>query len=324
MSIDSHDLFIAGAGGTLGLPLTRRLVEAGHRVTGLTRSAGKAAALEAAGARVVVADALDRAVLRAAVARARPSVVVNLLTALPAAGARRPRDLRATNRLRVEGTANLLEAAAEAGARRVVAESFLAVFGRPEPGGRLVETDELAPVPPADPLGETVDALRSLEDQHGRARRLGRLETVVLRFGFFYGPGVASTVALVRDLQAGRVRLPKAMPGLGSWIHLDDAVSATQAAIETARPEGLYHVVDDDPLPLEEAVAAACAALGTPPPGRMPAWLLRWAAPVLWSLMTARLPLDNGRIGRDFGWRPAYPTLREGFADLARYAREAA
>src|SRR5262245_40671381 len=123
-------IFVAGATGALGRPVVRRRVANGHSVTGMTRSRDRARSIEAAGAQAVVADALDADGLRAAVAAARPEQVVHLLTALPPAGPLRPAHLRATNRVRTEGTANLIGAAIEAGARRVVAESFVGVCGR--------------------------------------------------------------------------------------------------------------------------------------------------------------------------------------------------
>jgi len=110
------NVFIAGGSGTIGIPLVRALLTAGHQVTALTRTAGKRDGLRALGASVAVADALDREALMAAVEAAHPTHVIHQLTALPKDGARRPGDLEATNRLRIDGTRNLVEAAIRAGA----------------------------------------------------------------------------------------------------------------------------------------------------------------------------------------------------------------
>src|SRR6188508_709757 len=117
-------IFVAGASGTIGVPLVRALVAGGHDVTAMTRSPEKQSGLRALGATPVVADALDREALIAAVASVRPTHVIHQLTALPKEGVRSPKDLEATNRLRIEGTRNLLDAAIRAGARRFIVGSF--------------------------------------------------------------------------------------------------------------------------------------------------------------------------------------------------------
>lgn len=309
-------VFIAGAAGTLGLPLTRRLVEAGHHVIGLTRSAGKRSLIESTGAHAVIADALRREAVEGAVCASRPSHIVNLLTALPLGGALRSRDLQQTNRLRIEGSRNLLAAARCKCVRRVVAESFLAVYGFPAPGGKLDEETSLGPIEANHPLHETVMALRSLEQQHLDIRREGRLASVILRFGFLYGPGVSSTEAMIRNLTRGQMRLPTRMAGIGSWIHVDDAVSALALVLEDDAPSGVYNVSDNQPTTFGQAVAIAREAFGASRPRSVPMWLLRWLAPVVASMTTAHWALDNRKAQRELGWQPATPTLREGFASL--------
>lgn len=317
-------IFIAGAGGTIGLPLVRWLVDAGYTVTGLTRSAWKRARIEKAGARAVVADALDASAVARAVNEASPTHLVNVLTALPPGGAPRPRDLRATNALRRHATAHLLQAAQQVRAERVISESFLAVLGRPPAGRHLRESDSMGDLPANDPMYDSILALRSLEEQHAKARRQGGIATTVLRFGFFYGPGVPSTDYLFRSLMSGRLVLPRETAGVASWIHIDDAVSAVVAALEHPDPGALYHVADDEPLRLDQAVADAMRFFEAPRPRRFPTWILRLAAPALVSMTSAYLALDNAKAKEELGWRPVYPNLRSGLADLARRRREAA
>ncbi|HEX5000763.1 MAG TPA: NAD(P)-dependent oxidoreductase, partial [Terriglobia bacterium] len=228
-------VFIAGATGVLGRRLAQRLVAAGHEVTGLTRSPERGAVLTAIGARAAVADALDYEALNKAVQDARPTHVAHLLTALPPGGAIRPSGLVQTNRLRIDGTASLLRAAISVGARRLVAESFVAVYGAAD---FEAPRDEADPLPPAGngPLRETVLALRSLEEQLRVARERGAIETVALRFGLLYGKGVPSVEETLRQIRAGRIATPRGATGVASFVHVDDAVSAIVAALEHEAP----------------------------------------------------------------------------------------
>jgi nucleoside-diphosphate-sugar epimerase len=315
-------LLIAGAGGTIGLRLTRRLSSTGVEVVGLTRSAEKRALIEAAGARGLVADALDPAAVRAAVDQTRPDQIVNLLTALPAAGALRPAHLRATNRLRRDGSLNLLRAALDAGVPRVVAESFVAVWGDVAATCPLTEDGSPGAIQPGDPLHDTIQALRDLERLHFEAAE-GAVETVVLRYGFLYGPGVPSTELLVRNLRRRMAPVPANASGIASWIHIDDAVSATLAVLESPRPAPLYHVCDDEPVSIAAAAEAAGQAFGARPPVRLPDFVLRLAAPVVASMTSKYLGMSNARIRRELGWHARFGSVREGFADLARERRRA-
>jgi len=184
-------VLIAGATGAIGRPLVRALVRQGHEVIGMTRTAAKRPLVESLGARAAIADALDGDGLAKVVAEVAPSHVVHLLTALPAAGPMRARDLRSTNALRVHGTANLLRAAIGARVSRIVAESFIGIYGRADFDRPRGEDAPLASVPDGG-FREAVLALRSLEEQLARARESKQIETVVLRYGGIYGPEVPS------------------------------------------------------------------------------------------------------------------------------------
>ncbi|MBL8209945.1 MAG: NAD(P)-dependent oxidoreductase [Bryobacterales bacterium] len=297
-------IFLAGAGGTLGIPLLRQLITDGHEVTAMTRSSAKRGVLETMGARPVVVDVFDATALRDAVAKAKPEVVVNLLTALPAAGPLRYSHLEPTNRLRTEGARNLLEAAAAGEARRMVAESFASAVVELSPG---------------HPMQPTIDALHSLEAQHAEASRAGRMETVVLRYGLFYGPGVPSTRDLIHNLRMGRMALPKNTPGRASWVHVHDAVSATVAAISRRElPKSLYDIADDEPLTMREAMGTAAGVLGLRPPRTLPEWLFRLLAPVPAAFTWCSMVLDNRDAKRDLEWLPLYPNQAAGYGAFAR------
>ena len=306
-------IFVAGATGVLGRRLVPLLVEGGHQVTAMTRTPGKAAGLRATGAEPVVADALDRDALLRAVVAARPEVVVHQLTALAGTISFRRFDqaFALTNRLRTEGTDHLLEAARAAGTRRFVAQSFAGwPFARV--GGPVkTEGDPLDPDPPAE-LRRTLDAIRHLE-----SAVLGTegVEGVVLRYGGFYGPGTSAGAGgyMLEELRRRRFPMVGAGGGVWSFVHIDDAATATVAAVERGAP-GLYQVVDDDPAPVSEWLPALAAAAGARPPRRVPVWLARLLAGehgVV--LMNEARGAANAKARRELGWRPAYPSWRTGF-----------
>jgi nucleoside-diphosphate-sugar epimerase len=308
-------IFVAGATGALGRRLVPLLIQDGHRVTGMTRTAGKAAGLRAAGAEAVVADALDRDAVLAAVVAARPEVVVHELTALAQMTDFRRLDegFALTNRLRTEGTDHLLAAARAAGTRRFVAQSFAGwPFARV--GGPVkTEDDPLDPDPPAE-LRRTLDAIRHLESAVLAAEGI---EGVVLRYGGFYGPGTSAGEGgyLLDDLRRRRFPLVGAGTGVWSFVHIDDAATATVAAVERGAP-GIYQIVDDDPAPVAEWLPALAAAIGARPPRRVPAWVARLAGGAHGVvLMTEVRGASNAKARRELGWRPAWPSWRQGFRE---------
>jgi nucleoside-diphosphate-sugar epimerase len=301
------NVFLAGGSGAIGVPLVRALVAGGHQVTALTRSAANAPRLRALGATPAVADALDAASLRRVVVAAHPTHVIHQLTALPKGGPRSARDLAPTNRLRTEGTKHLIDAAVAAGARRIVAGSFALLGAAPA-----------TPIP-AD-AQDAADAVRSLESQILDASARGLIEGVVLRYGLFYGPENGMTeqmIALARRRLLPAVRGDR---GLMSPIHLDDAASATIAALERAPAGSTYDIVDDQPVSMSDMAIAVAESVGAPRPVAVPAWLLRLLAPYMARMMAIRVPLSNDKARADLGWRPAYPTIRDGLSRTLRHA----
>jgi len=297
------NVFVAGGSGTIGIPLVRALVTAGHQVTALTRSRGKREMLEALGASATVADALDRDALVAAVAAANPTHVIHQLTALPKEGPRRTSDIEATNRLRIDGTRNLLQAAIGVHVRRFIVGSFAVLAGR-------------------DPVGAdaAAAAIRSMENQVLDATRERLTESVVLRYGMFYGPGVPSTAALVELVRKRRLPVVHGDTGQLPLIHIDDAVSATVLALDAAPGGSTYEIVDDHPASMTEIVTTLAKYAGSAPPRRVPAWLPRLVAPYMARVTAIRLPLSNARAKADLGWTPKYPTIEQGVAQMFRRA----
>src|SRR5271167_1739518 len=238
-------VLIAGATGAVGSRLVSLLVEAGHEVTGLTRISAKAAEIERAGATPAVADALDGQLVRKLVLGARPEVVIHEMTALANASdlTHFDRSFAMTNRLRTDGLDNLLSASRESGARRVIAQSFCGWPYARTGGPVKTEEEPLDPNPPRE-FRNTLVAIRHLENAVAGAPEL---EGLVLRYGAFYGLRSGLFDGPMVD-QLRRRRVPLIGDGGGWWsfLHLEDAASATALAIETGDP-GVYNIVDEEP-----------------------------------------------------------------------------
>jgi nucleoside-diphosphate-sugar epimerase len=272
----------------------------------MTRREERAGQIREAGAEAVICDAFDAERLREVVVAAAPEVVVHLLTALPLRYDRKSDWLEPTNRIRREGTRNLIAAAESAGAQRMVAESIAFVYR--QEGGWVKEEDEAI----EDRVGPGM-AVADLE----RQVREAELEGLVLRFGWFYGPGTYFDRGGQEAEEVERRRFPVVGKGTGifSFIHTEDAAAATVSAVERGAP-GVYNVVDDEPAPLREWLPIYAEALGAKPPRRVPFWLARLAA----GDETARGAVEmrgasSAKAKRELGWQPAHPSWRQGFAE---------
>jgi nucleoside-diphosphate-sugar epimerase len=261
----------------------------------------------------VVADALDRDDVLRVVTAARPEVVVHQLTDLAGMTNLRRFDagFAATNRLRTEGTDHLLAAARAAGARRLVAQSFAGWPSARVGGPVKTEEDPFDPDPPAE-LRRSLDAIRHLEAAVAQAEGI---EGLVLRYGGFYGPGTSAGEGgyILEELRRRRFPIVGAGTGIWSFVHIDDAATATVAAVERGAP-GIYQIVDDDPAPVAEWLPVLAAAAGARPPRRVPVWAARLLAGehgVV--LMTEVRGASNAKAKRELGWRPAWPSWRQGF-----------
>jgi nucleoside-diphosphate-sugar epimerase len=307
-------VLVAGATGAIGRQLVPRLVAAGHEVHGMTRYGSKQAMLEALGAVPVVSDALAPDQVAEAVARARPEVIVDQLTAIGALDMRHfDRDFALTNRLRTEGTDHLLSAGQAVGVRRFVAQGVAGYGAYVRAGGPVKgEQDPLDPTP-AREMRETLAAIRHLEQAVLGARWT---EGVVLRYGVFYGPGTSLAPGGEQFELVRRRRFPLVGDGGGvfSFIHVADAAEATVAAVTHGR-RGVYNVVDDDPAPVAEWLPALARTLGAKQPVRVPRLVGRlFAGEVGVVMMTELRGASNAKAKRELGWRPAHPSWREGFA----------
>ena len=249
-------------------------------------------------------DGLNAVSVGEAVAAARPDAIVNQMTALSVAHAGKPnlrrpdRFFATTNRLRSEGTDHLLAAAEATGVSHVVAQSFGAFNGIREGGWVKTEDDPLQVV-------EGTKAINHLEDVVVRAGG------AVLRYGGLYGAGA-------NDDQVKFVRkrmFPLVGGGTGyiSWVHVDDAASATVLAVEQ-KAKGVFNIVDDEPAPVSEWLPYLAQCAGARPPRRVPAWLARLlAGEMMVGMMTEGRGFCNAKAKRELGWELRYPSWRQGF-----------
>ena len=301
-------VFVAGATGAIGRHLVPALVEAGHEVTATTRTPGKVTSLRTAGATPVVVDGLDRDAVIAAVRAAEPEVVVHQMTALTRVGSLRKPDktFAVTNELRTRGTDNLLAAAAQAGTRRVIAQSNDRAYERS--GGPVkTEEDPLASRPPSPSSARSLAAIKHVD----KTVPLAAPEGIVLRYGAFYGPGASEL--LLDAVRKRQVPVIGGGTGISSFIEITDAAAATLAAVERGAP-GVYNVVDSDPAPVAEWLPYLAKVAGAKPPLRVPAWLVRLlAGGFVVALMTSARGSSNEKARKELGWEPRYASWREGF-----------
>jgi nucleoside-diphosphate-sugar epimerase len=299
-------VFVAGGTGVIGRRLVPQLVARGHQVTATTTSAGKLGLLEQLGAEGAVMDGLDAAAVGEAVAAARPDTIVNEMTGLSEAHAGKPNLRKAerffaiTNRLRSEGIDHLLAAAEATGVTHVIAQGHASMNGIRQGGWVKTEEDPLEVV-------EGTKAINHLEDVVVRAGG------AVLRYGGFYGPGA-------NDDQVKLV-LKRLFPLVGggtgyvSWVHVDDAVSATVLAVEQ-KARGVFNIVDDEPAPASEWLPYLAECAGAKPPRRVPAWLARLlAGEMAVGIMTEGRGFSNAKAKRELGWELRYPSWRQGFKE---------
>ena len=308
-------VFVAGGTGVIGRRLVPQLVARGHQVTATTTSPAKLSLLEQLGANGVVMDGLDAVSVGETVAAAEPDAIVNQMTALSEEHAGKPnlrkpgRFFASTNRLRSEGTDHLLAAGEATGVTNFVAQSA-ALFNGTREGG-WVKTEE-------DPLDLGTGTLaRKLA---GGTKAINHLEEVVvkaggavLRYGTLYGPGATDDqVKLVRKRQ-----FPIVGRGTGyfSWVHLDDAASATVLAVEQ-QAKGVFNIVDDEPAPVSQWLPYLAECAGAKRPMRLPKWLARLlAGEMVAGMMTEGRGFSNAKAKRELGWQLRYPSWRQGFRE---------
>jgi len=297
----NQSILLAGASGVLGRHITRALTEAGHKVTGLGRG-------ETSGVR---ADLMDRDALLRAVDGRHFDTVIHAATALRKPPMRH-RDMYATDALRVDGTAHLVEAARATGARRFVSESMVFGYGYGDFGDHVVTEED-----PYGPRGATAELEKHIEGMRTKEQltfEAAGLEGVALRFGLFYGPG--GTDAILPMLRKRQLPLPGDHGRVLPWTELTDAGRATAAAVERGRPGQAYNITDRTPYGFRDHVLCVAEEFGVPKPMTVPLWLTR-PMPYVHTILTSRMRVSSAKAERELGWTPRYGSCREGLAALA-------
>ncbi|MFH8736746.1 NAD-dependent epimerase/dehydratase family protein [Streptomyces sp. NPDC017964] len=301
-------VFVAGGTGVLGRRLVPQLMARGHQVTATTTGVAKRGLLEELGAEAVVMDGLDAASVGEAVAKARPDVIVHQMTAIAGKPDIKHMDrwFATTNRSRTEGTEHLLAAAEATGVPHLVAQSYAAWNGVREGGWVKTEEDALD-LMTGTAAGPGMEAIRHVEDA---ALRVGG---AALRYGGLYGPGATDDqVELVLKRQ---FPLVGGGTGYSSWVHLDDAASATVLAVEQ-KARGVFNIVDDEPAPAGEWLPYLAQCAGAKPPLQVPKWLARLlAGEVAVRMMTEGRGFSNAKAKRELGWELRHPSWRQGFRE---------
>lgn len=298
-------VLLAGASGTLGVLLSRRLVGAGHQLSGITRTRQGAELITQLGGSPILADVLDRDALLTAVSGHRFDAIVHELTALKKAPLRH-RDMHQTNVLRTVGTRHLIEVAHTTQARRFVTQSIVFGYGYADHGTTPLTEDSPFAVTRGDAFDPHLEAMRSTEQQ---AIASPNIDGVALRYGLFYGADNDKIAGMLRKRALPVVRGGGEIP----FIHQQDAADATVAAVERGVPGQVYNVVDDTPATFAQLLDRIAEATGTPRPLRVPWPLLSLAVPygkVIFKGVSMRVA--NERAKKELSWTPAYASIHQG------------
>jgi nucleoside-diphosphate-sugar epimerase len=301
-------ILVAGGTGVIGRRLVPQLVARGHDVIATVTQPNKRADVERLGAQAVVMDGLDAESVRRAVAEAHPDAIVHEMTAIKGKPSLKHMDrwFAITNRLRTEGTDHLLAAAKEVGVSNIVAQSYASWNGIRQGGWVKTEDD------PLDPLTGTSAQPISIAIRHLENAVVGA-GGAALRYGGLYGPGATDDqVEMIRKRQ---FPLVGAGTGYSSFVHVDDAASATVLAVEQ-HAQGVFNVVDDEPAPANQWLPYLANSAGAKPPMRIPAWLARLVAgDAAVIMMTEARGFSNAKAKRELGWTLRFPSWRQGFRE---------
>jgi len=305
-------ILVAGGSGVIGKILIPKLLARGHEISTFSRSPERLEALRQAGAHTFTLDVFDAEGVAEIINAVKPQVVVDQLTQIP--GRIDPRriaqDFAATNRLRTEGTSNLVLAAKDSDVERFITQSIAFAYtpNSEHPAKESEPLDHDAPGGFKEIANAISEHERIVLDAFGE-------RGVVLRYGTFYGPGTVydHDGTFTEDLRKRQVPLVGSGLGRLSFIHLEDAASATMLAIE-GQQTGLFNIVDNEPVTLREFLPEFARMLNAPQPMRVPSqlgWLGAGSYGVYY--MTKQRGASNEKARKELNWEPIYPTWREGF-----------
>lgn len=255
-------IFIAGATGAIGKQIIKHLLKEGHEVFAMVHSQPVEPTLESQRIKTILADALDEQAVFEAVSHAKPEIVINMLTALPKTYT--PESMQAAasrdQQIRRKGGANLQAAAQAAHVRRYIIQSS-AYWYVPGPGLADEDTPFAFESPPSIASGSRMHA--DLEQALFEAQEL---EHVILRYGFFYGPGTwfAKDGNMADQVRNQSFPLVENAHGLWNFVHVEDAAQATIASFDCS--PGIYNINDDNPSEMSIWLPAYARWLEAPPP----------------------------------------------------------
>lgn len=308
-------IFLAGATGAIGKRLLPMLVAAGYQVTGTTRTAAKAGSIRAVGAKPEVVDALNKWQVMEAVQRTKPDVIIHELTAIPESLnlKRFDESFALTNMLRTDGTDHLLAAARQTGCQRFIAQSY-AGWTYARTGSWVKKEDDPLISEPEESARHTFQSILHLESA---VLSEPGIEGFVLRYGAFYGPGTSLGYggSMLEEIKKRRVPIVGKGAGHWSFLHVDDAASATVAAVAATSP-GLYNICDDEPAPVSEWLPFLADVIGARPPRHIPSWLGRMAIGEYGvAMMNEVRGASNEKAKSQMSWRLKWPSWRSGFRE---------
>lgn len=310
-------VFIAGATGVLGRRVVKSLIAKGHEVTGLARSDENESLLRSWKALPVRADIFDRAAIIRHVRN--HDAVLHFATKIPASARPRRSEWSMNDRLRTEGTQNLVTASLEAGVKIYIQESIVHLYNRSD-GAQVDETSILQADPPY-PLRSAY----AMEQVIRKAVAGDGLPAVTLRFGGFYGSDASGTQSLLSGVRLRRLPIIGEGDYVWNLIHLDDAASAVVAVLD--RYEGLsgsvFNVVDSSPVTMRELITGLAAMIKAPHPRSVPVPLARLilGSDVL-RFMQISIRASNNAVRTALNWTPQFPSFREGIRQVLEEMRD--
>ena len=300
-------VIVAGATGTLGVPIVQQLMAARHTVVGITRTNEGADRLTRLGARPIIADAMDRTGLLRAVRDEQADAILHEMTALRKAPAGHG-GMAETDALREEGTRNLLEVARVVGGRRFVTQSIVFGYGYRDHGASILTEDSPFGQTDGRPFDAHVDAMVSTEQQ---AFHADGIEGIALRYGLLYGADAAAVVRMLRKRSLPVARHGGQLP----LVHHEDAAAATVHALERGRSGQAYNIVDDTPATFRELITGIAEARHAAKPLVIPGWLLKLVAPYGGVVLgDVSMRVSNAKAKQELAWAPRYPSFRDGIS----------
>ncbi len=309
-------VLVAGATGVLGRRVVPHLIDQGHEVIGLSRSHQNSEWLSKIGARVGRADLFD--LDRLFDISTGAEIVFHLATAIPKRIRTTTRDWLLNDRIRLEGTQNLLEVARANKSQLYLQQSVVFIYG--DRDGGWVDEDS----PRSENVAPNIESANEME----RLVETSDVPWCITRFGTFYSHDSFHTAAILSGVQKGRFPIIGDGNVFRNMINVDDAGGAILRILDRVdRSIGrTFNVVDDQPVIARNLIEYVADLLGAPAPRRVPVILAKivLGSTVLETLVSS-VRVKNDRVKRAVDWRPRYPTFREGMrAEIEKWKRDGA